>query len=208
MADANSIGWGQVNKAVTSGTKKIVDTGRKVAEVAAAVTPVGRDAAALVKAARFGKDAVETLSRSEEAKLAAAKLEKPYAKSYKGTQGKDANLTTTRGSAKESPQNNTRINLQKVVEPASPKNIAAREKVSEQKIAAAKEDASESISVAKGNLARTGGGTLAAAGAYQAGRDSVSKSAPQPTSTSNPVRPAGDSTTKIHPDNKPALGNR
>jgi hypothetical protein len=36
----------------------------------------------------------------------------------------------------------------------------------------------------------------------------VSQKVSQPTASNNPVRPAGDSTTKIHPDNKPALGNR
>jgi hypothetical protein len=30
----------------------------------------------------------------------------------------------------------------------------------------------------------------------------------QPTATSNPIRLAGDSTTKVHPDNKPITGNR
>lgn len=206
MADVNSVGWNQVNKAVTSGTKKIVDTGKKVAEVAAAVTPVGRDVGALVKAARAGKDAVEAVTKSEAKKIAEAKLEKPYAKSYKGTQGKDANLTTTRGSAKESPQNNTRINLQKVTDPASPKNIAAREANADKKIASTKAQAEASVSAAKGNLARTASGTLATAAAYKAGRDS--KSAPQPTSNSNPVRPAGNNATKVHPDNKSPIGNR
>ena len=39
MPDVNSVGWGQVNKAVTSGTKKVVDTGRKVIEAAAVAAP-------------------------------------------------------------------------------------------------------------------------------------------------------------------------
>jgi hypothetical protein len=39
MPDLNSVGWNQVNKAVAAGTKKVVDTGRKVIEAAAVAAP-------------------------------------------------------------------------------------------------------------------------------------------------------------------------
>jgi hypothetical protein len=155
-----------VNSTVTSKGNLSPKVSRVLNDVAnvAALTPLGRDLKAAVGVARAGADAVASVTRRESGRMAAAAAEKPYAKSIKGVQGQNANLTTTRGSVKESPATNTKINLQKVVNPTSAKNMAAKQTASDARVAAVKTQAAADNKTAMGNLKRTGVGTAAAAG--------------------------------------------
>ena len=71
MPDVNSVGWGQVNKAITSGTKKVVDTGRKVIEATAIAAPEVKAGTAVGEVA--GKAAARAIANdSRSAMLKAA----------------------------------------------------------------------------------------------------------------------------------------
>jgi hypothetical protein len=128
----------------------------------ASLIPVVADARTAITAARAGADAVEAVGRHEAGRMAQAATEKPYARSVKGTQGENANLTTSRGPVKQSPPTGTRINLQKVVNPASAKNMAAKQAASDARVAAVKSSAAANNSAAMANLKRTALGTAAA----------------------------------------------
>ena len=127
----------------------------------ASVVPAVADARAALAAAKVGAAGVRIAEKAGAARIAAKEAEAPYARTTKGVQGKDANLTLSRGSAKESPANNTRINLQKVVNPASKANMAATRNDVARNVAGARADAAATLATAKGNLIRTAGGAAA-----------------------------------------------
>jgi hypothetical protein len=228
MADTNSVGWNQVNKAVTSGTKKVVDTGKKVLETAAMATPVGREAKFAATIAKAGAEKVaakigertaakvgDKVAQKVAESIPAGRLGKAggEAKSIKVNPDKDVTVSRTADKTK------VVTTSPKKVEYTTPKNTPAQRQGVQtaqdvkryNAIEGAQTNAQEAAKPVIGKAivktaATTAAGTAALAGAagYAAGRAST----PQPSASNNPVRPAGNSATKVHPDNKPATGNR
>lgn len=156
-------GYGKDGKRVPSMSDASWNNLKKVAAVASLAVPVG-DAVALARAAKAGKAIVEKVSAREASRIATQKVEKPYVRTTNVVHGKNANVNVGRGKMKVSPPTNTPVKIQKVVEPASSKNVNAAQNRSDARIASAKNASNEAKKVAKAKLVRSApGGTATAA---------------------------------------------
>ena len=141
---------------VTNADLKKLANGVAIAVSLAAPGAAFRDAVLLAKAIKAGKVTKDTIRAAEVAKLKKAAQEKPYPKTYKGKQGVDSDTTIkVKGSPKQTPETGTKVVFKKVVEPASPKLVKAREARSEARIKSADEAIKQNIQNRKGKLARS-----------------------------------------------------
>ena len=167
---AKPMSSGSVDNTVTSKGNLSPRVSRVLNDVAnvASVIPAVADARAALGAVKAGSEAVRIAEKVGAEKIAAKEASTPYAKTVKGVQGKNANLTLSRGSAKTSPANNTNINLQKVVNPASKANVAATSRNVARNVAGVKADAANAVNTAKGNLIRSAAGAAIGQGVNHA----------------------------------------
>ena len=140
---------------VTNADLKKLANGVVIAVSLAAPGAAIRDAVLLAKAIKAGKLTKDTIRAAEVSKLQKAAQEKPYVRNYRGTQAKDADITTTRGSKKTTLPAGTKAKIAKVIEPQAPKTVAAREARSGARIKSADEAIKENIRNRKGKLIRS-----------------------------------------------------
>jgi hypothetical protein len=170
MAKNFSSSYTSVDNTVTSKGNLSPKVSRVLNDIAnvASVIPAVADARAALTAAKVGAAGISMAEKAGAERIAAKEAAAPYARSIRGVQGKNANLTLSRGSAKESPANNTKIHLQKVADPASKANMAATRNDVARNVAGARADAAAALATAKGNLIRSAAGAAIGQGVNHA----------------------------------------
>ena len=151
---------------VKASTEKEKASTRKTIGNIAAATMVGgavRDVALLAKGVKAGRAAISGTKAVENARLAKAAKEKPYAQTHKGKQGVDSDTTIkVKGSPKQTVESGAKVQFKKVVEPNAPKTVKAREERSARRVKSVVEDVAKDTKRLKGNVKRSAPGATAA----------------------------------------------
>ena len=151
---------------VKASTEKEKASTRKTIGNIAAATMVGgavRDVALLAKGVKAGRAAISGTKAVENARLAKAAKEKPYAQTHKGKQGVDSDTTIkAKGSPKQTVESGAKVQFKKVIEPNAPKTVKAREERSARRVKSVVEDVAKDTKRLKGNVKRSVPGATAA----------------------------------------------
>jgi hypothetical protein len=151
---------------VKASTEKEKASTRKTIGNIAAATMVGgavRDVALLAKGVKAGRAVISGTKAVENARLAKAAKEKPYAQTHKGKQGVDSDTTIkVKGTPKQTVETGAKVQFKKVIEPNAPKTVKAREERSGRRVKAVVEDVKKDVTRLKGNVKRSAPGAVAA----------------------------------------------
>ena len=151
---------------VKASTEKEKASTRKTIGNIAAATMVGgavRDVALLAKGVKAGRAAISGTKAVENARLAKAAKEKPYAQTYKGKQGVDSDTTIkVKGTPKQTVETGAKVQFKKVIEPNAPKTVKNREARSEKRVKDVTENVKSDVKRLKGNVKRSAPGATAA----------------------------------------------